>query len=156
MIALTWIAGVVAVLGVGGAIAAAVLFPAVAIPLIQSIVARIIACKPCLYALAIIGLCFGSWWFGHHQAVLDCRADTIAAELRNARLDADNAKKSEIDQTERANTIEAQSNDQHAKDQEYIKSLEARPSCNLDDDDLIGVHPRKSRPRFTKPAAGAK
>lgn len=156
MVALTWILSVVGALGVGGAIAAAVFFPAVAIPLLQSIVARVIACKPCLYALALIGACFASWWLGHHQAVMDCRAGAIAAELRNAKIDADIARKSADDETIRANTIEATAKARQRDDHDYITHLEARPSCNLDDGDLGRLRPGKSRPRLPKPAAGAK
>jgi hypothetical protein len=152
MVVLTWILSVVGVLGVGGAIAAAVLFPAVAIPLLQSIVARVIACRSCLYALALIGACMASWWLGHHQAVLDCRTGELAAQIRNQQADLDNARKSADDETNRANSIEASANDQHAKDMDYIKSLESRPACALDDGDIGSVRPGKSRPRFTKPS----
>jgi apolipoprotein N-acyltransferase len=157
MKALSWILGVVSVLGVAGAIAAIVLVPAVAMPILQNIVARILSCRPCLYAVAIIAACITSWWFGHHQAVLDCRAGELAAELRNKQADLDNARKSAADEAARATTIEASANDQRSKDAAYIATLEARPACALDESDLGGVPGRrKSRPGFTKPAAGAR
>lgn len=156
MMVLTWMAGIVGVLGVGGAIAAAIAFPTVAIPLLQSIVARIISCRPCLYILLFVGACWGSWWFGHHSAVLDCRAGELAAKLAAQQADLDNAKKSAADEAARATTIEATANDQRSKDAAYIATLEARPSCALDDVDLGGVPNHKSRPRFTKSPAGAR
>jgi hypothetical protein len=156
MVVLTWILSIVGVLGVGGAVAAAVLFPAVAIPLLQSIVARIIACRPCLYAVAVIAMCFASWWFGHHQAVLDCRAGELAAQLRNQQIDLDNARKAEADEASRANTIEEKANARQKDDADYIAHLEARPACSLDDSDLGGVPNHKSGTGRKKPPATPK
>jgi high-affinity Fe2+/Pb2+ permease len=79
MIAFTWIAGIVGVLGVAGAIAAMIFVPAVAIPIMQNFVAWILKCKPCLYATAAIALCVGSWWWGHHQAFGEGYNKAIAA-----------------------------------------------------------------------------
>ena len=89
---LGWILGIVSVLGVAGTIAAAVLFPAVVIPVLQRIVAAVLGCKPCLYALAVVALMAASWWHGHHTAVVACRESELAAELRNKQIDLDNAR----------------------------------------------------------------
>jgi hypothetical protein len=156
MVIFTWLLGIFGALGVTGTIVAVVFFPAVAVPILQSIVTWILKCKPCLYALAVAVLMFSSWWLGHHQAVLDCRAGELAAELRNKQIDLDEAKKAAADESTRANTIEAQSNDQHAKDLAYISELKNRPdpSCAFDDGDLPdGVPAYKPWTRFKKPAA---
>lgn len=152
MVVLTWILSVVGVLGVGGAIAAAVLFPAVAIPIIQSIATRIIACRSCLYALAIIAACWASWWFGHHQAVLDCRAGELAAKIRNQQIDIENANKAAADEANRAITIEVTADEQRRKDAAYISKLEASPACALDDADVGGVRDGKSGAGRKKPS----
>jgi hypothetical protein len=130
--------------------------PAVAIPILQSIVAHIIACRPCLYAVAIIAACVASWWFGHHQAVLDCRAGELAAQLRNQQIDLDNARKAEADEGEPRKLHEEKANARQKDDADYIANLEARPACSLDDSDLGGVPNHKSGAGRKKPAAGAK
>jgi hypothetical protein len=149
-----WILGIVGVLGVAGTIAAAVLFPAVVIPVLESIVAFIMKCKPCLYAIALIAACSAAWWHGHHTAVIACREGELAAELRNKQVDLDNAKKAKDDETERANKIEAGANDQHEHDAAYIEQLKNRPdpTCLLDDPDLIGVPNHQSGPGGAKPS----
>jgi hypothetical protein len=156
MIALTWIAGIVGVLGVGGAVAAAIAFPTVVIPVLQSIVSQILKCKPCLCAIILIGACWASWWFGHHKAVLDCRAGELAAKIAAQQADLDNAKKSAADEANRANTIEATANDQRDKDAAYIATLQARPTCDLDESDLGIVPNRQSRPSSKKSPAGTR
>jgi hypothetical protein len=153
MIYLTWFLGIAATLGTAGTIAALVLAPAVAMPILQKIVAFVISCRPCLYAAAAIGACLASWWFGHHQAELDCRAGELAAVIRNQAADLEAAKQSAADEAARATTIEATANDQHQKDADYIAALKASPSCALDGIDLPGGVPDdKSRPGRAKPA----
>jgi hypothetical protein len=152
---LPWVLGVVGVLGVGGTIAAAFLFPAIVIPVLESIVAFIMKCKPCLYAIALIAACSAAWWHGHHTAVLACRQDELSAELRNKQIDLDNAKKSAANEASRASKIEADANDRQTKDAAYIEQLKNRPDplCVLDDPDLRGLRNHKSRPGRAKPAA---
>lgn len=156
MVSLSWILGIVSVLGIAGTIAAVILVPAIAIPILQSIVAQILRCKPCLYVLAVIGMCIASWWYGHHQAVLDCRAGELAAELRNKQADLDAANAAASDEKARAKSIEESANVQRSNDAAYIASLEARPACLLDDGDIGGVPNDKSRPGSKKLAPGSK
>lgn len=139
MVLLSWILGIVGALGVTGAIAAFFLIPAVAIPIMQGFVSWLLKCKPCLYVLAVASLCFASGWYGRYEAVQECKADAIAAELRNREIDVANASKALSDETERANKIENDANDRQSKDAGYIKSLESRPACALDDSDLGGL-----------------
>jgi len=155
---LPWVLGVVGVLGVAGTIAAVILTPAVAVPILQSIVTWIIKCRPCLYAIVLVAACSAAWWHGHHTAVVACREDELAAKLRNTQIDLDNAKKAKSDETERANKIEAGANEKHEKDVAYIEQLKNRPDtlCVLDDPDLVGLPNHKSRPRHAKPAASAR
>lgn len=151
-VVLTWLLAAVATFGPVAVILGLIFAPAVAVPLISSIASRLFACTRCIMAIVAVLMCIGSYWVGHWDAAADCRAGEMEAQLRNARIDADNAKKSADDEITRANTIEASANDQHAKDLDYIKSLESRPACVLDDGDIGSVRPGKSRPRFTKPS----
>ncbi|MDB6086565.1 MAG: hypothetical protein JWN43_4446 [Gammaproteobacteria bacterium] len=153
---LMWIFGIVGTLGIAGTVAACIFAPAVAIPIVQSVTAAILKCKPCLIALAIVAALFIGALYGSHVATAKCKAGALAAELRNKNIDLDKAKKSEADQTERANTIEAQSNDQREKDAAYIAALENRPACALDDSDIDGLPNHKPGAGRTKPASRAK
>jgi len=152
---LPWVLGVVGVLGVAGTIAAAFLFPAVVIPILESFVAWVIKCKPCLYAIVLVAACSAAWWHGNHTAIVACRQDELTAELRNKQIDLDIAKKAKDDETKRASKIEEVANDQHTKDAAYIDQLKNRPDplCVLDDTDLSGLPNHKSWPRHAKPAA---
>ncbi len=154
-VVLTWLLGLVATFGPVAVILGLIFAPAVAVPLISSIATRFLACTRCIFVAVAVLMCVGSYWVGHWDAAADCRAGELEAKLRNARIDAENAERSKLDETNRANQIEAQSNDQRAKDAAYIKTLENRPACNLDDSDLGRLPNHKPRPRFTKPAAGA-
>jgi hypothetical protein len=152
MIGLSWVLGIVGVLGVGGAIAAFIFVPALAIPILQNLVSWLIRCKPCLYALVLCAACFASWWFGHHQAALECREEALAAELRNKQFDLENEQKAKADAEKRAKEIEDSSNERAKSDAEYIERLKAKPACELDDDDIGGMPNNKSRPRIKIPS----
>lgn len=153
---LTWLLAAVAAVGPVAVILGLIFVPAVAVPLISSLASRLFACARCIVAIVAVLMCIGSYWVGHWDAAADCRAGELQAQLRNARVDAENAKKSADDETNRANTIEASANDQHAKDLDYIKSLEGRPACALDDDDLGRVPDNRPRTGRTNPAARAR
>lgn len=150
-----WLLGIVGVLGVGGTIAAVIFFPAVAIPVLQSVVSSLLKCKPCLYALTLVALMSLSWWFGHHQAVLQCRESELAAELRNKQIDLENAHKAATDEAERTKSIEEQANARQKDDADYIAHLKNNPACALDDSD-IGLPNNQQRPGSKKPAARAR
>lgn len=158
MITFTWVAGIISVLGIAGTIAAVILIPAVAIPILQNTVTWLLKCKPCLYAIVIVALCSASWWHGHHTAVLKCREGELAAKLAAQKADLDHAKQSAADEAEKASRIEADANDQKQKDAAYIESLQKRlvPACLLDDADLGGVPDRQPGPAGAKPAAHPK
>lgn len=151
MIPTEWIVGIVATLGVSGAIAAVIFFPAVAIPIVQSVVTWLMKCKPCLYALAVAGLMAASWWHGHHKAVLACREAELEAVIRNREFDLEKEKQSKADAEQRVKEIEESSNERAKTDAEYIEKLKAKPACLLDDDD-IGVSNDKPRSRFKIPS----
>jgi hypothetical protein len=153
MISLTWILGIVSVLGVGGTIAAYFLIPAF-IPVLQSLVAALLRCKPCLYGIAAVLAVLAAFWGGHHQAVLDCRADELAAELAVKKADVDAATQAKDDAIKRANSIEVKASDRQSKDAAYIAALKKRPSCALDNSDIgtggmsnHGFHLPRSAPR---------
>lgn len=136
MTTLLWVVGGLGVFGVTGVIAACVFVPAVAIPILRQIGLYIAGCKVCLVVLAIIVALIVGYFTGHHRAVVACKADALAAQLAAKQADLDNAKKAKTDADQRAQTIQDNANDQHTKDQEYIKSLESRPACALDDSDI--------------------
>lgn len=131
-----WILPIVAVLGVGGTIAAAIIFPAVALQVLQSIM----RCKPCLYAIVIAAALAASWWHGNHTASVACREGEMAAELRNKQIDLDNERKAKADAERQTKEIEDSSNERAKTDAEYIERLKAKPACLLGDDD-IGLQP---------------
>ncbi|WP_154071149.1 hypothetical protein [Bradyrhizobium lablabi] len=116
----------------------------------------ILGCKPCLFALSIVAALFIGAIYGARVESAKCRAGELAAKLAAQQADLDNAKKSAADEAARATTIEATANDQRSKDAAYIATLEARPSCALDDVDLGRMPNHKSRPRFTKSPPGAR
>jgi len=158
VIILTWIAGIVGALGVAGAIVAIIAVPAVAIPILQNIVSWLLKCKRCLYALAIIIGGTALWWSGHHTAVVACRESELSAELRNREADLENASNARSDETARANKIEGDASDQHAKDLKDIEDLKKRPAtCVFDDTDagFIGVPNDKSWTGDAQPPASA-
>lgn len=66
MVILTWALSVISVLGVGGAIVAMVGFPTIALPIIQSVVRAVLACKVCLIVLGAVALALSSYWYGRH------------------------------------------------------------------------------------------
>jgi hypothetical protein len=158
-----WVITIVGSLGVAGTIAAAILFPAVVIPILQAVTRAILNCKPCLIALAIFASLFAGALYGAHVEKAKCRAGQLAAELRNKQIDVANAEKAKADETNRANQIEAESSTRHQSDLADIAKLKSRPpTCAFDDFDVgggvaVGV-PDKQHPgaRKTKPAAGAR
>ncbi len=158
MIALSWVLGVVSVLGVGGAIAALIFFPVVAVPILQKTVEWLLGCKRCLYALAIVALALAAFWGGHHKAVLDCRADNAAAALRNQQLDLDIAHRAAEAESTLIKSIEDKASAREKKDDGYVAKLESHPApaCALDDNDGDGLSNyqsgagNKTSPRRTK------
>jgi hypothetical protein len=156
-VVLTWLLGLAATLGPVAVIAAVIFVPAVAVPLISSIAKSFLECLWCIVTVVAVLMCVGSYWVGHWDAAADCRAGELEAKLRNARIDAENAKKSADDEFQRASEIETTAKARQKDDHDYITHLEARPSCNLDDGDLPGrVRNDKPRTSRTKPAAGAR
>lgn len=158
MISLTWILGIASFLGIGGMIAVYFLFPAL-VPVIASALTKLIqkflACSWCKIIAALLVVFFVGWWLGHHKAELECRAANVAAELRNAQIDRDNAVKAKTDESNRANQIETDANDQHTKDIQAIADLKKRPpTCAFDDTDAGGVPNDKSGTGNTQPPAG--
>lgn len=138
MSATMWILSVVGVLGVAGTIAACVLVPAVAIPIVQSITSAILKCKPCLIALALLASLFVGALYGAHVEKAKCRAAALAAELRNKTADLDIAKEA----AKEADAARSESADRavqsEKKVQEYAEALKSRPNahCTLTDDDF--------------------
>lgn len=64
MVILTWVLGVVGTLGVGGAIAAFVFFPTVAMPIAKGVVEVVLSCKPCLWVALVVAVAIGCFWYG--------------------------------------------------------------------------------------------
>lgn len=145
-VALTWLIGL---LGVGGAIAviAASIFlgPTVVIGIVQPMLSRFMACTKCVVATVFVLATVGAYWIGHHAAAKECRDADLAAALRNAQLDRNNAEKAKTDETKRANKIETDANDRHKKDLADIALLKSRPpTCAFDDIDAGSVPDRQS------------
>lgn len=155
-IVLTWIIALVATFGPLAVILGMIFVPAVAVPLISKIAKAFFDCIPCMIAAAVVVACVGSYWVGHHQAASDCRAAELEAVLRNQKIDLENANKAAADEADRAINIEVTADEQRKKDAAYIKALESRPGCALDDSDIGGVPNDKSGPRRKKSSAGAR
>ena len=141
-IVLSWVVGIVAVLGPIGAVAAFFFIPTVAVPIMQAVTIRFLACRACLLIVAFTLGVLGSYWVGRYDAKSECKAEKLQAELITKQTDVDNAKSAEADAKARASQIEADSNDQHNRDLAYIASLKSKPPCTFDDDD---VAPRSVR-----------
>ena len=150
MIGLTWVLSIVGVLGIGGAIAAAILAPAIVIPLLQRTIEWILGCKRCLYALAFIVAVLAAFWSGHYKAQIACREANVAAALRNQQLDLDIAHRAMEAETNLIKSIEDKASDREKTNDKYIETLAARPVCALDDNDLAGLSNHQSRPSDKK------
>jgi apolipoprotein N-acyltransferase len=66
MVTLSWVLGIVSVLGVAGTVAAMVFVPTVAIPVLTRIVTALLGCKICLVVMLLVGTALGSYWYGRH------------------------------------------------------------------------------------------
>jgi hypothetical protein len=158
---MTTAAWAIGALGVGGAIAAAVaavvLGPTVVIAIVQPILTRFLACTKCVVATVFVLAMVGFYWLGHREAVKECRADQLEAQLRNERFDTAQAIKAKDDERQRAENIEREAKKRHEQDQAYIDKLEGKPACALDDSDLdagrLRIAPRSGG---AKPARTAK
>lgn len=135
---LTWFLGIASVLGVGGSIAAIVLTGGAALPIIERILLSILRCTPCMVVVALIGAVLGGYWYGRHEEKAKCKAEQLAAELRNREIDVEKQSQARSDETERANRIEADAAQRAKDDADYIAKLQGRPGCLFDDLD-VGV-----------------
>lgn len=66
MVILTWVLSAVSVLGVGGAVAAMVFFPTVAVPVAEKIVQWLLGCAACLWVALVVLGALSSYWYGRH------------------------------------------------------------------------------------------
>jgi hypothetical protein len=83
----TWVLSIVSVLGVGGAIAAFIFFPAVATPILEKVTAAVLACKTCLVVAALVACSLGSFWYGRdgqYDRGYNAAIAEIAAENEHA------------------------------------------------------------------------
>ncbi len=155
-IAATWLIGL---FGVGGAIAiiAGLIFlgPAAVTAIVQPVITKFISCIWCIAFVVFILSTTGAYWVGVHQEAQKCRANELAAELRNAQIDRDNAVKAKTDESNRVNQIKTDANDQHEKDLQAIADLKKRPTtCAFDDIDAGSVRD-KSGTSNAQPATGS-
>ena len=144
---------IIAVTGLGGLVLIYFFFPlvwAALTPIIMRIVDRIISCKRCLYAIALVSACVLSWWIGHYRANAACRAANQLAIEAVRKADADAAKNAAANEGELVKKIEDEARARSAADAEYIEKLEANPDCALTGDDLDGLrNKRRWRVPFT-------
>lgn len=125
---LLWAIGIFSTLGVVGAIAAVILVPGVAIPVLQRITSAILRCKPCMAVLAAIAIWFAGALYGVHverqrgEAKIErLKKDALeAAEERDAGVlkDLERRYRPQLSALEqRANTLQGEVD-------KYAKSLE--------------------------------
>lgn len=155
-----WATWAVAAFGVGGTVALVValltLGPAVVQAWLVPSLVRFLRCSACVAAVVFVLATVGAYWVGHHQAASECKAGELAASLRNQEFDLAEAQNAKAEAEKRAKEIEKSSAERATQDAEYIKSLEAKPACALDDGDIGGVPDHKSRPHFPRLTAPAK
>jgi len=139
----TWVGAAVGTFGVAGTIVACIAFPTVVIPVLSKIVSAILKCTPCLIVLVFVAsvtvALFGGYWKGRSIEKAECRAEALAAELRNREIDLEVASKARSDETERANRIASEAGQRALSDADFIAKLGARKPnsrCLLDDDDM--------------------
>ena len=156
-IGLTWLIGTVGVAGAVAIIVAVIyLGPAAVLAIIEPLFARFIACIPCIVFVVFVLATTGAYWIGHHQEAKQCKAAELAAALRNTQIDRDNAVKAKADETNRANQIETDANDQRRKDLADIALLKNRPAtCAFDDTDAGSLPDNKSGSGNAHPPAGS-
>lgn len=156
-IGLSWLIGGLGVVGAGAFIAGLVFLGPVALrAIVAPIVEEFFACTKCVAAVVFVLATVGAYWVGHHEAENECRAADLAAALRNAQFDLDNAVKAKADESQRADAIEETSNARHQKDIAANAALALRAaSCAFDDIDAGGL-PGQSRAGRAKAAARAK
>jgi hypothetical protein len=154
MVWASWAIGIVGVTGMVACIVAMIwLGPVVVNAIIGPIFSRFIACTRCVVAVVFVLTTIAAYWLGHHQAVNECRDAELSAALRNKQIDVENAEKAKADETTRANTIEAESNDRHQSDLAEIAKLKSRPpTCAFDDNDVGRVHDDSRSGRKNAPA----
>lgn len=126
----------VGVFGVGGAIALAIaviyLGPQAVLMLAQPLLKRFLSCRPCVAVTAALLGALAAYWLGHHQAVVECRAEGLNSRIAAQQADLEAARKAREDEANRANSIEVNANEQHAKDLEFIARLQQNPACGFD------------------------
>lgn len=145
---LFWIISAVASLGIVGTIVACILVPAVAIPIVQSVVRYIIGCKPCLAAMAIFVAAFGGYLYGGHVERAACRASELSAKLEAQRLDLQAAKEAAEQAAMARDESAARAAESEQKVAEYAEALKRRPAnaaCTLVPDDFDGVRNDRGR-----------
>lgn len=141
-IALTWLIGALGLTGALAVIAGCVwLGPTAVIAIARPLLSKFIACARCVALTAAITATVAAYWVGHHQAERQCRADELAAALRNAEIDRDNALQAKADEARRADTIEAATHESQQQAADYIATLQSRatPACVFDDRDAGGL-----------------
>lgn len=156
-----WATWALAALGVGGAaaliVAMVTLGPAVVQAWLIPAVTRFLRCAWCVASVVFVLATTGAYWVGHHQAATECKAEQLAAALRNQEFDLAEAEAAKRDAETRAKKIEDKASERATADADYIKKLESKPACALDDND-VGAgsvpndRPRARFPRFTHPA----
>jgi len=98
---LIWIVGIVSTLGLVGTIAACIVGPAVAIPIVSKVIGAVLKCKPCVAVLVAIALLFAGSLYGVHveSAKCDARIEKMRQAAEAARVDRDAEVKTDLEQT---------------------------------------------------------
>jgi hypothetical protein len=153
---LIWIVGIVSTLGLAGTIAAVILVPGVAIPILKKVTGAILKCKPCMAALAAIALLFAGALYGIHveRAKCEARIEKMRQAAETARQNRDAEVKADLERTYRPQilTLAQEREALQEKVREYAKrkpvaatpAAPSKPSCKLGD--AAGLL-RPSKPR---------
>lgn len=154
----TWLLGTLGVAGAAAAIAGCIFLGPVAVQtIVAPIISKFISCTKCVAVAVLILSAVGSFWIGHHSAVVDCRDEKANSIIAAQRRDITIAQQAAADEANRAIAIETEAKDQHEKDVATIEGLKSRPNaaCAFDDGDFGGVRPIVRSPQ-KKPAGRAR
>lgn len=124
--------------------------------IIRPLVTKYLECRSCLIVTAFVVASVASYWVGNRESAARCKADELAAVLRNKQFDLQREREAKANAEKRVKEIEESANERAKSDAEYIEKLKTKPACLLDDDDVGGMPDDKSRPRFKIPSIHSK
>lgn len=126
---LLWAIGIISTLGLVGTVAAVILVPGVAVPLLQRVTVAILKCKPCMLVLAAIALLFAGALYGVHveRQAGDARIERLKKAAAAAADDRDSDIRADLERhyKPKLSTLEERTKTLQGEVEKYEKSLQA-------------------------------